>query len=83
MGWAGSWATICCTERQIRERGGRAWAGFGQERKREIFSIPSFLFLILYFSKSLHRFEFTRGFKTSLSIINNIHRTSITLGELA
>jgi hypothetical protein len=31
----------------------------------------------------LHRFEFTRGFKTSLSIINNIHRTSITLGEVA
>jgi hypothetical protein len=53
MGWARSWAAICCTERQIRERGGRAWAGFGQERKRDIFfytlfSISNSLFFKIF-----------------------------------
>jgi hypothetical protein len=45
--WAGPGAAICCSARRMRERGERTWAGFGQERKRDIFF--STLFSILWF----------------------------------
>jgi hypothetical protein len=65
VGWAGSWAAICCTEQQMREREEeRSWAGFGQERKREIFFYTLFSISISLFSKLLHSLNLLRGVKS-------------------
>jgi hypothetical protein len=48
-----------------------------REKKEERNPFP---FCIFYF-QNFAQFEFTQEFKTSLNLINDVHGTSITLGE--
>jgi hypothetical protein len=57
------WAATGCVVWQISEREGRSWAGFGQERKREIFFYTLFSISVSLFSKLLHSLNLLRSVK--------------------